>query len=49
MSVESVSDVTESFDVIETGLINKINMFVKGKIVVKGDAKKFDMIRQRDS
>ena len=45
MSVKSASDVTESFDMIETGLRNKIDVFVKGKIVVK----KFDMIRQRDS
>ena len=49
MGVKSVPDVTESFDMIETGLRNKIDVFVKSKTVVKGEAKKFNMIRQRDS
>lgn len=49
MCVKSVSDVTQSFDMIETGLRNIVGVFVKCKIVVQSDTKKFNVIRQRDS
>ena len=49
VSIESVSDMTKSSDVIVTRLRDKIYVFMKSKEFVKGDTKKFDVVSQSNS
>ena len=49
MSIDTVSDVTESFNVIVAGLRDKVYVLTEGQRVVTCDTKEIDIVRQRDN
>ena len=47
--VQSVPEMTKSFYMVETGLGNETDMFMKSKRVIKSDTKEFDTLSQWNS
>ena len=49
MCVKSVPEMTKSFYMVETGLGNKIDMFMESGGIIKSDTKEFDTLSQWNS